>query len=60
MVRRAACLLILGIHPCWVGMDGNSLEPGYYMNVEQRVVMDDSLSAIWSGYGDAQTLTCIQ
>ncbi|MEA5013084.1 MAG: hypothetical protein VB099_00850 [Candidatus Limiplasma sp.] len=60
MVRRAACLLILGIHSCGVGMDGNSLEPGYDMNVDGRVELDDSLSSPWSSYGNAQTLTCIQ
>ncbi len=60
VTRRASYAVISGLHPCWVGMEGATLEPGWYMNIEERVAMDHSLLAPWSSYGDAETLTCIQ
>ena len=60
VTRRASYAVISGLHPCWVGMDGATLEPGWYMSIEERGAMDGSLLAPWSSYGDAQTLTCSQ
>ena len=51
--------VITEIRPCWVGYERNTLVPGYYMNVEERMVGGDKLISVWSSYGDAETLTLL-
>lgn len=47
---------ITELHPCWVGNAANTFVPDYYINFEERVVNDGTLTDVWSRYGDAGTL----
>ena len=51
--------VITEIRPCWIGYERGKLVPGYYMNVEERMVDGDKLISVWSSYGDAETLTLV-
>lgn len=51
--------VITEIRPCWVGYERNKLVPGYYMNVEERMVDGDKLVSVSESYGDAETLTLV-
>ena len=55
----ASYAVITGIEKCWVGTEKNTLVPGYYINLEEYMVSDDSLRFPGYMYGDAETLTCI-
>jgi hypothetical protein len=55
----ASYTVITELHPCWFGNEKNALMPGYYLNLEERVMKDDSLICPWANIGDAETLACI-
>ena len=59
-IAYATYAVLTDLKPCWVSMTAHTLVPGWYCVTEERVVNDDSVSARWSQYGDAQMLMSLE